>query len=115
MRKPIITLLAALAMTMTGTAHARPISASDGITDTVSETVKYSDLDLSSPEGMGTLNKRIDHAAAKVCAQAGADFSGYRACVAKARDDAMEQINAGPLAQLNLSNPFEGLEFASIF
>ena len=115
MRKPIITVIAALAITVAGTAHAKPPAVDPG---TISETVSYADLNLASPAGMETLTKRIERAADRVCRVGGHLLSSaeeFQSCREKARAGAMEQLNPEPLDGLSLANPFDGLELASIF
>lgn len=63
-----------------------------------STTVKYSDLNLASPEGQATLQRRIEAAARKVC-RVGQERTGTRLrsnerqeCFAKARQSARKQI-----------------------
>ncbi len=71
-----------------------------------SEVVRFSDLNLSSDEGVRTLYQRIRGAARKVCSDA-ADRGGslkeptYYACVSKAVDDAVSQVNKPALTAMH--------------
>jgi UrcA family protein len=88
MRKPIFTVLAALTA-----AIAAPAAAEEP-----SVTVYFGDLDLASPAGKATLDKRIAAAVEKVCSGAERrDIRGWMAaeeCKVLTLDDAMEQLAA---------------------
>ena len=62
--------------------------------------VQYSDLDLSSPEGQETLDRRIDRAARNVCGAGDTDMgtrvksSAVRSCVKNAKKQVRAQIAA---------------------
>jgi len=87
MRKSTVTVLAALAALTTA-----PVAAAE----TVSVAVGFDDLNLASPAGVATLEKRIKAAAEKVCAQAERRELWARAswqeCKAATLADAMEQM-----------------------
>ena len=57
-----------------------------------SETVSYSDLNLSSQSGVQALYGRIHAAAKRVCAQP-ADWPSPRSCMSKAESDAVSKVN----------------------
>ena len=61
--------------------------------DTRSETVRFSDLDLSSPVAVEALYGRIHAAARRVCQQPGGELTGERKCMAKAEADAISKVN----------------------
>jgi UrcA family protein len=67
--------------------------------DTVSQTVKYGDLDLSTPEGATALYRRIASAARNVCSARNMDTWNFAwrsqstACVQKAIADAVTKVN----------------------
>lgn len=88
MRKSIVTVLAALTASI-----AVPATAEE-----VSVTVAFGDLNLASPAGRATLDKRIAAAVNRVCAQAERrDLAGRMAwdeCKAATLADAMEQLAA---------------------
>lgn len=76
MRKITVSALAALSLAAIATpALAEPISI----------TVPYSDLDLSSPAGMATLQSRLDAAAKRICGKAEvrsvSDAADHESCV----------------------------------
>jgi UrcA family protein len=63
-----------------------------------STVVRYSDLNLATEDGQATLNRRIAHAAEKVCWQADGptltDHQQYAACLAAALASAQPKLNA---------------------
>jgi UrcA family protein len=61
MRKINISVVAALSLAVVAT---------PAVAETMSITVPYSDLDLSSPAGMATLQARVDAAAKRICGRA---------------------------------------------
>lgn len=64
-------------------------------------TVKYADLNLSSPEGAAALYGRIRAAARSVCSTSGdkslSSWAGTEACVRKSTADAVTKVNAPAL------------------
>ena len=58
-----------------------------------SETVKFADLNLSSPEGVEALYGRIHAAARRVCDQPAGEQAGIRACMTKAESEAIGKVN----------------------
>jgi UrcA family protein len=58
-----------------------------------SETVKFQDLNVSSPVGAEALYNRIHAAAKRVCAQPGLWQPAEIACVRKAEADAIGKVN----------------------
>ena len=72
-------------------------TAADG-RDTVSQTVKYGDLNLSNPEGAATLYRRIVAAANNVCSPSDTDLrvlttqGGLSACIHKATMEAVTKV-----------------------
>ena len=98
MRKPIFTVLAALAATI-----AAPAAAGEP-----SVTVAFGDLDLTTPAGKAALDKRIEAAVDKVCSLASRrDLAGWMAaeeCKVLSLADAMEQLAAlAPQANVALA------------
>jgi UrcA family protein len=85
--------------------------AGGAMAEDITVTVPYADLDLATQAGSAKLDHRIEGALKSVCAQPFIrDVRGmqdYEACKTAARAKAMEQIS--------LSNPFDGMELASIF
>jgi UrcA family protein len=70
------------------------------------ETVRYSDLDLSTPVGVRTLYKRIDNAAWKVCRQMfpvanGPSGIANSNCRAALVDAAVKDVNRPTLTALH--------------
>ena len=61
--------------------------------DARSETVKFSDLNLSSPEGVEALYGRIHAAAQRVCAQPAGDEAGIGRCMRKTEAEAIGKVN----------------------
>ena len=83
----------------------------DPETITQSIIVRYSDLNLATPEGAQTLYGRIEQAARKVC---GSESDGgrfltpgpsYSACFRKAVDDAVNHVNRPTLTALHRQGP----------
>jgi UrcA family protein len=64
--------------------------------ETRSVTVQYADLDLASPEGMATLQGRIDAAAKKICGRAEVrdprDGLDQKRCMAETRGSVSVEI-----------------------
>jgi UrcA family protein len=58
-----------------------------------SETVKFADLNLSSPEGVEALYGRIHAAARRVCAQPAGEQAGTGRCMKKAESEAINKVN----------------------
>jgi UrcA family protein len=54
--------------------------------------VKVSDLNLSDPSQVQTLNNRLDAAAYKLCASSNTDLSRRAACVAGVRAEAQDKL-----------------------
>ena len=61
--------------------------------ETRSETVKFGDLNLSSPEGVEALYGRIHAAARRVCQQPAGELTAERSCMHKAEGDAIAKVN----------------------
>jgi UrcA family protein len=61
--------------------------------DVRSETVKFADLNLSSPSGVEALYLRIHAAAGRVCWQPSGAGASTRACVTKAESEAISKVN----------------------
>lgn len=97
-RMMVATALLALAATAAG-AQAAPQSA----TDIPAITVKYSDLNLATPEGNRVLYRRIVAAAAKVCPPTeitGTRLSRNRGCVDQAVARAVSATKNAQLAEI---------------
>jgi len=58
-----------------------------------SETVKFADLNLSSPEGVEALYGRIHAAARRVCDQPAGEQAGIWGCMKKAESEAIGKVN----------------------
>lgn len=89
----LTTAIAAVLATSAGSAFAS--NAADS--KTVNTIVRYSDLNLTNPEGAKAMLKRIKHAARQVCEPAPEDaleYPDWRNCVAKATDGAVSRLNA---------------------
>jgi UrcA family protein len=61
--------------------------------DSRSETVKFSDLNLSNPAGVEALYGRIHAAARRVCQQPAGELTAERSCMHKAEGDAIAKVN----------------------
>src|SRR5690348_8874489 len=61
--------------------------------DSTSETVKFSDLNLSNPAGVETLYGRIHAAAWRVCRQPAGELAAERSCMTKAEGEAIAKVN----------------------
>jgi UrcA family protein len=59
-----------------------------------SETVKFADLNLSTPAGVEALYGRIHAAARRVCDQPPGELAATRACMTKAESEAIGKVNA---------------------
>ncbi len=88
----IIGAVAAIALITAVPAHA-------ALPDSAQVAVKYSDLDLSSPEGRATLEGRIERAARQICRMDGPTPTGsrlptnaMRECYKKATESIDEHI-----------------------
>jgi UrcA family protein len=79
--------------------------------ETPSVIVSYGDLDLTSPEGSATLDRRIEAAAEKVCQKPRIvdlkAMTSWEECKAASLEDAREQ--------LSFTNNFESLALTSLF
>ena len=76
--------------------------------DTPSVTVRYGDLDLSSPAGANTLYQRIQAAARQVCGYPGADLleqASWRSCYRSAVGDAVRKVNSPLLIAVHSGKP----------
>lgn len=62
-------------------------------------TVRYSDLDLSTPNGVARLDRRIDRAVAQLCGSAFPTDLNARAEVDRCRTETMKSVT-GPRAML---------------
>jgi UrcA family protein len=58
-----------------------------------SETVKFADLDLSSPAGVEALYGRIHAAARRVCDQPPGEQAGVGRCMRKTEGEAIGKVN----------------------
>ena len=58
-----------------------------------SQTVKFSDLDVSTQAGVETLYARIHAAARRVCDQPAGEMEAVRSCMKKAESDAIGKVN----------------------
>jgi UrcA family protein len=65
--------------------------------DEHSETVKFADLNLSSPEGVEALYGRIHAAAWRVCAQPAGELTAVGRCIRKTEADAIGKVNVPSL------------------
>jgi UrcA family protein len=86
-----------------GTAHA------DGGTDVPTQIVRFTDLNMASPQDVATLYRRINSAAQAVCPDPRSE-SGIRAnqakfCLRWAVEGAVRRINAPQLTALWQKNP----------
>jgi UrcA family protein len=57
------------------------------------ETVKFADLNLSSPQGVEAVYRRIHAAAWRVCDQPAGEEAAVRACMRKAESEAIGKVN----------------------
>jgi UrcA family protein len=92
MRKSIVTVLAALAVS----AAATPAAAEEF--ERASVTVSFADLDLTKPAGVATLQSRIRTAVKQVCSKVEPRLLrgqiAWEQCKADSLADAMEQLAA---------------------
>lgn len=65
--------------------------------DARSETVKFGDLDLNSPEGIAALYSRIHSAARRVCDQPAGELAAVGRCMSKTEADAVGKVNLASL------------------
>ena len=65
-------------------------------------SIKVSDLNLSRPADVRTLDARIDHAAGKVCVDA-RDLSRLAACREAVRSEAKDQVSTSQAQAFNAS------------
>ena len=107
MRKSIVTVLAALALSGMGTTPAAAAAAEDE----VSVSVDFDDLDLTASAGSAVLDRRIDAAIKEVCAKP--DIRNLKAMTAWEECKASARI--GALDQLSIFSPYEGVELVSVF
>ena len=71
-------------------------------------TVKYGDLDLSTPSGAHTLYSRISGAARTVCGYSGTDFIDqaiWKGCYRGAIADAVAKVNSPLLTAVHTGRP----------
>jgi UrcA family protein len=76
--------------------------------DPPSVTVRYADLDLSSPAGADALYRRIQAAARQVCGFPGTDLveqSSWRSCYRSAVGDAVRKVNSPLLIAVQSGKP----------
>jgi UrcA family protein len=107
-RLPLCAALCTAAVAAASAASAQPYELSDGVTvyghaspygdnDTLSQTVSYADLDLTSKDGVDELRWRVARAAEDVCDQLNEDPAHdaplLPSCRAAARDSASRQID----------------------
>ena len=107
MRKSIVTVLAALALSGLGAAPAAATVAEEE----VSVSVDFADLDLTTPAGATALDRRIDAAVEEVCAKP--DIRNLKAMTAW--EECKADARIGALDQLSIFSPYEGIELASVF
>ena len=107
MRKSIVTVLAALALSGLGAAPAAATAAEEE----VSVSVEFADLDLTTPAGATALDRRIDAAVEEVCAKP--DIRNLKAMTAW--EECKADARIGALDQLSIFSPYEGIELASVF
>ena len=94
MTKSVISIVLAVATLTTGVGSA---VASRAAQQTVSTTVRYSDLNLANPEGARAMLTRIRRAARQVCEpqpETAFEYLDWRNCVAKATDGAVSRLDA---------------------
>ena len=106
MRKSVITVLAALALSGMGAAPAAAAAE-----DEVSVSVDFAGLDLTTSAGNAMLNRRVDAAIKDVCAKP--DIRNLKAMTAWEECKASARI--GALDQLSIFSPFESVELVSAF
>jgi len=58
-----------------------------------SETVKFSDLNLSAQAGVEALYGRIHAAARRVCLRPAGEFAAVKVCMTKAESEAVGKVN----------------------
>lgn len=91
--------LIAIAIASALTSAFTSVCAAANSSDTFTQTVKYGDLDLSTPQGATALYRRITTAARNVCGALHIDTWNYAArsqataCVHKAIADAVTKVN----------------------
>jgi UrcA family protein len=76
--------------------------------DVTSVTVRYGDLDLSSPAGADALYRRIQAAGKQVCGYSGATLleqAAWRSCYRNAVGDAVRKVNSPQLIAVQTRNP----------
>ena len=94
-------LAAAAATLLAVTAHAA--TPTQDTLQPPSMTVRYGDLNLSTPEGTARLYRRLSYAAQQVCPAQQRDLGDYargRACQAEAIRRAVREINSPMLARV---------------
>lgn len=90
-------LIATALFSVLASSFAAVCTAADGV-PTLSETVKYGDLNVSNPEGAATLYRRIAKAADDVCGSYHVDSrdldaqKSLHACIHKAIADAVTKV-----------------------
>ena len=85
--RPILAYAAAMWLAcglVAATAHADEVR---------SETVKFADLNLSSPQGVEALYVRIHAAARRVCDQPAGEQAGIGRCMRKTEAEAIGKVN----------------------
>jgi UrcA family protein len=65
--------------------------------DDRSETVKFADLNLSSPAGVEALYERIHAAVRRVCEQPAGEWAAVRKCMTKTESQAIGKVNVPSL------------------
>ena len=99
-----IKLLSASAFALAISMAAVPAFADVTITEQRSVTVRYGDLDISTPAGAHALLARISHAAALACEEAEtridlADVEATNACINQAIDRAVAEVGSPLVAE----------------
>lgn len=107
--KPFSMLMFGLGVALT--CAALPVLSADRIV-TRSQVVSYADLNLSNPEGVRTLYRRIQAAARNVCTQSNdtlhIEHINFRKCMAQAVDEAVTRLNKPELTAMHRSGTPNG-------
>jgi UrcA family protein len=98
--KIVPSIVAATLFAIGGTALASEPATTSTSHQTVTYPVRYSDLDVSTPQGAKTLYLRIRYAAETLCESTATwGKKEGEACVQKAVNDAVARVNAPKLTQ----------------
>jgi UrcA family protein len=110
MNTTIRTRLHAAILCVLGTAALDTLTTSAGAAeqDPPTKTVRFNDLDISTPAGAKVLYRRIQAAAREVCQQPMSTdlhlVGAERVCRDKAIDNAVRSVNAAALTQLRFGS-----------